>query len=250
MSKFVVLLFAALVSSCTNRTPTNEVAGDHASVDRVILITLDGLRWQELFSGADPYLIDSEEFTHDPAALKSTYWAETPEKRRELLMPFFWRVIDRDGVLLGDRTTGSMVDVTNQRVFSYPGYNEILTGFADDSIDSNDKIPNRNVTILEWVNQQPGFDGSVAAFGSWDVFPYIINEERAGIMVNAGYESFSDSTVNPSMAERLAVVNTLQKEIPHRWSSVRFDGFTHHFATEYLKHRRPRLLYISVRGNR
>jgi hypothetical protein len=38
--------------------------------------------------------------------------------------------------------------VTNGKKFSYPGYNEILTGSGDPRIDSNDKKPNRNVTVL------------------------------------------------------------------------------------------------------
>jgi hypothetical protein len=61
--------------------------------------------------------------------------------------------------------------------FSYPGYNEILTGKADDqNIFSNDKIPNPNETILEQFAKT--YDPlKVAAFGSWDVFDYIVNQE-------------------------------------------------------------------------
>jgi len=47
--------------------------------------------------------------------------------------------------------------------------------FADDErITSNDKIDNPNTTVLEFINQQPSYKGKVAAFASWDVFPYII----------------------------------------------------------------------------
>jgi hypothetical protein len=41
-----------------------------------------------------------------------------------------------------------------------------LCGFPDPRIDSNDKVPNPNVTLFEWLHQKPAFKGKVAAFGS------------------------------------------------------------------------------------
>ena len=97
-------------------------------------------------------------------------------------------MIVRQGQLHGNRSKGSEASVTNNMWFSYPGYNEILTGHADDErIKSNDKVPNPNVTVLEFVNQQEGFQGKVAASTSWDVFPFIINTQRSGVPVDAGH---------------------------------------------------------------
>ena len=108
--------------------------------------------------------------------------------RREKLLPFFWSVLATEGQLYGNRLEGSKVNVTNAHWFSYPGYNEILTGRADDRIDSNDKRENPNVTVLEFLHRLPQFRNAVAAFSSWDVFPHIINERRSGIPVNAGFQ--------------------------------------------------------------
>lgn len=208
----------------------------------VFLITLDGLRWQELFSGADPALLHDERFVEDPDALAERFGADDPKARREALLPFFWSVVAREGQLYGNRRLGSAVEVTNGHRFSYPGYNEILTGFADDArIDSNDKVPNPNVTVLEYVNRQPDFAGRVAAFGSWDVFPYIVNERRSGVPVNAGFRP----ATGDDLTERERFLNELQREVPSPWRTVRFDAFTHHYAFEYLKKRHPRLLYIA-----
>ncbi|MDH3710062.1 MAG: alkaline phosphatase family protein [Cyclobacteriaceae bacterium] len=209
--------------------------------ENVFLITLDGLRWQELFSGADSSLIIDEDYVGDPEALQQLFWRDTEEQRRETLMPFFWHEIGVQGQLLGNRTLGSKVNCTNQQWFSYPGYNEILSGFADDQrINSNDKMPNPNKTVLEFLHNQEKFKGKVAAFGSWDVFPFIVNEERSGIPVNAGFEQ------NPSPpTPKEAFLDELQQQIPSPWSTVRFDAFTHHYAMEYLKKNTPRLLYIA-----
>ncbi|HLU93432.1 MAG TPA: alkaline phosphatase family protein [Membranihabitans sp.] len=231
---FVIIMVGMMISAPAQVT---------TAVDepKVVLITLDGLRWQELFSGADRSLIVHPDYVSDTAALWDKFWREDANKRRDVLLPFFWNVIAKQGQIYGNREEENMVNLTNQMWFSYPGYNEILTGKADDDrIDSNDKSNNPNVTVLEFIHQKPAFRGKVAAFASWDVFPYIINEERSGIPVNSGYEQIP----NPD-TEVEKLINRLQNETPKLWSSVRLDAFTHHLALTHLKTQKPRLLYIS-----
>src|SRR5262245_6615164 len=103
----------------------------------VVLVTLDGLRWQELFGGADSTLVGERRYVRDTTALRTEFWRVTAAERRTVLMPFFWSTIARQGQLYGNRARASRVDVTNTKRFSYPGYNEILTGFADPGITSN-----------------------------------------------------------------------------------------------------------------
>ncbi len=208
--------------------------------ENVILITLDGFRWQEVFTGADSILLSDENYVKDSEGLTKMFWNDDMSERRETLLPFFWKTLANEGQLYGNRTYGNKVDVTNGLFFSYPGYNEILTGYADERINSNDKINNPNTTVLEFINNQKAFTGKVAAFGSWDVFPYIINEERSRVLVNAGFEPAVGN-----LTENEKLLNKLQTEIPQEWSTVRFDAFTHHFAKEYLEKHQPKLLYIS-----
>ncbi|MEQ8359477.1 MAG: sulfatase-like hydrolase/transferase [Cytophagales bacterium] len=213
-----------------------------SKTENVFIITLDGYRWQELYTGADPLLIKNDKYVKDAEYLSQMFWHDDPLKRREMLMPFFWNTISKQGQLYGNRAMGNKVDCSNSMWFSYPGYNEILTGYADDErITSNDKIENPNVTLLEYLNKQPPFKGKVAAFGSWDVFPYIINEARSGVSVNAGFESSTDG----NLTDKEVFLNQLQKEIPSPWGGVRLDAFTHYYALEYLKKNQPRVLYIA-----
>jgi hypothetical protein len=107
----------------------------------------------------------------DTNTLRSAFWRPTAQERREALLPFFWTEIVRRGQLFGNQAKGSVVTVTNGRKFSYPGYNEILTGAPDPRIDSNDKNQNTNVTVFEWLNGRPGLRNQVAVFGTWNVFP-------------------------------------------------------------------------------
>ena len=209
--------------------------------ENVILITFDGLRWQELFFGADSLLIDDSGYVEKPEGLVEDYWHTDYQKRREMLMPFFWNTIAKEGQLYGNRTLGSKVNCSNQMWFSYPGYNEILCGFADDErINSNDKLPNPNVTVLEYLNSQKKYKDQVYAFGSWDVFDYIINEQRSGIPVNNGFEKATGD-----LTEIEKFLNKIQDEVRSPWGSVREDVFTHHYAMECLKKEKPKVLYIS-----
>lgn len=211
--------------------------------ESVLLVTLDGLRWQELFGGADQSLINEKDGgVREPGQTLARFWRETPAERRRALMPFFWSKVAQEGQVFGDPAAGSVVSVTNGHYFSYPGYNEILTGAGDPRIDSNDKIPNPNVTVLEWLHGRPGFEGRVFAFASWDVFPFIINDRRSGIPVNAGWQRL---TGFEGEAEQ-EMLNSLADELPHYWANVRYDAFTYRGAAECLAGRRPRVLYVAL----
>jgi hypothetical protein len=205
-------------------------------------VTLDGLRWQEVFAGADSALLYDTARTPDRTA-RVRYWRPSPEARRVALMPFLWEVVATGGQLFGDRAAGGAMRVTNGRKFSYPGYQELLAGYPDSAIDSNDKKPNPNVTVLEWLQERPEFRGRVAAFGTWDVFPFIINEQRSGVPVNAGWENLALS--QPTRAESL--INELQAGLPRLLGeSERFDALTYAAAKEYLRRERPRVLYVAL----
>jgi hypothetical protein len=206
----------------------------------VIIITTDGFRWQELFSGADPALINSEKFTPDTSTMKAMYWAPTAEERRKKLMPFCWNVIGTKGQLYGNRTFQNKVNTANLFAISYPGYNELLSGFPDPEIKGNEKVNNPNETVLEYLSKQPGFEGKVAAFASWNVFPFILNRKRSGLPMNAGYEKIS----GPSAAEDL--VNQVQEESIAEKSETRYDALTFVAAKEYLKQYHPRVLFLGL----
>jgi hypothetical protein len=212
------------------------------SANKVVLITLDGYRWQELFSGADSLLITNGDYVDNPEALQREFWRPSATERRAVLNPFIWNKVAKMGQIHGNRTRGSKVNLTNYMWFSYPGYNEILTGRADDErISSNAKQPNPNITVLEQFAQERGNAKKVAAFGSWDVFDFIVNEQRSGVYTNSGFDLSTDYPL--SVNEQL--LNELQPVIPSPWGSVRLDGFTHQYAKAYLRKHHPDLIFIS-----
>src|SRR5882757_5072431 len=93
----------------------------------VVLIVSDGLRWQEIFTGADPTLLNDKEGGSwlAEADLRKRYWRPDADARRAALFPFLWGTVAHQGQLIGNQTKGSIARVTNGMAFSYPGYNEM-----------------------------------------------------------------------------------------------------------------------------
>src|SRR5476651_1377164 len=76
-----------------------------AHTRNVVLIVCDGLRWQEIFTGADPLLINEQaggSWTPE-AELRAKYWADDPLARRRLLFPFIWDTVGTRGQLFGNQ---------------------------------------------------------------------------------------------------------------------------------------------------
>ncbi len=209
--------------------------------ENVVLITLDGYRWQEFFQGADLPLMDQQKNLKDPN-VKEKFWRDDVHERRRALAPFIWSTFAENGQLYGNRLVGCKVNVTNNQWFSYPGYNEILTGKADDKrIHSNEKIYNPNLNVLEFINRQAGLEGKVAAFTSWDVFPYIINDKRSGVYVSSGANCIAGDNLN----DREKGLNQLINCIPNPLGDIRLDAFTFYFGLEYMKKNKPRVMYFA-----
>lgn len=209
--------------------------------ENVILLTLDGFRWQELFEGADSaILFNDKEYIKDKS-VRADFWGASSIERRQKLMPFFWTTLAEQGQLYGNRSYNNNVNCANPHWFSYPGYSELLVGFVDRRIRSNDTISNPNSTVLEFIAQQPGFKDSVAVFSTWDAMPFIVRSSTSGIFVNSGKNRASGD----SLSERELQLNELQNYIRNPYGS-RYDAFTFLYATEYLKRRRPRVMFISL----
>jgi len=247
----MALLFLGEIAVGQTPSPPQTTPSSQLKSRNVILITLDGLRWQEVFGGVDETLMDKDlGGVKDLPQLKQRFQRAMAVESRETLMPFFWKTLATQGVVFGDPDHESKAVVTNGLNFSYPGYSEILCGFTDPKVDSNAKKNNENVTVLEWLSLKPGFENSVAAFCSWDVFPFIINETRSGIPVNAGWEQLAGdprlSLPGSETATVYAELDQLSNEIPRYFPEVRFDYFTFRAAEEYLKSKKPRVLYVSL----
>ncbi len=206
---------------------------------RVVLVTADGLRWQELFSGFDKTIVEPKQ----AAPLAKKYDAPTPQERRNKLLPFLWKEIGQKGVVLGNREKGSEFRLKNPYRFSYPGYAEILTGQYLEAVKSNDAVRVPRETVLEYTVRSLSLPRTGAAvFASWDVIYFAACRTEGAVVANAGYQALP-----PELAGGpLETWNRLQFDILTPWDSVRDDAVTFQLAYEYLNRYKPTLLYLCL----
>ena len=98
------------------------------TTENIVIVTLDGMRWQEVFGGADSVLLYNKNYTKDSSGTFGKFWDHDANARRKKLFPFLWNTVVTKGQLYGNRWLGNKVDNANRYWFSYPGYNELFTG--------------------------------------------------------------------------------------------------------------------------
>lgn len=220
----------------------NAVPALAGKTQNVVLIVSDGLRWQEVFTGADPALLNDKEGGSwlPEAELRKRYWRDDVGARRAALFPFLWGTVARQGQLFGNQLKGSVAHVTNGKAFSYPGYNEMSTGYPNDAIDSNEFGPNPNATVFEWLNQLDEFRGKVAIFGTWSVYDNIFNKRRSGLVMQTGWTLPQKTQETPRDALLRELYGT----------TTRFDdedvanSFLQIPLLDYVKEEHPRVLFV------
>ena len=209
----------------------------------VVLVVSDGLRWQEVFTGAE------EDLLNDKAGgswmsgeeLRKRYWRSTANERRAALFPFLWGTVAKNGQIFGNQALGSVAHVTNGKAFSYPGYNEMSTGYPNDAIDSNEFGPNPNVSVFEWLNRSAEFKGRVAIYGTWNVYDYIFNRKRSGLVMQIG------CTLPPAVGKespRAALLRELYETTTRLDDEDCPNSFLQVPLIDYVKTGQPRVLFV------
>jgi hypothetical protein len=208
----------------------------------VVLIVSDGLRWQEIFTGADERLITDKSGGNwvAEAELRKRYWRADAEARRELLFPFLWGTVAKQGQIFGNRRKASDAHVTNGKAFSYPGYNEMSTGYPNDAIDSNEYGPNPTPSVFEWLNNFDEFRARVAIYGTWNAYDDIFNKARSGLVMQTGW----NLAPKAHETERDALLRELYS------TTTRFDeedvpnSFLQISLLDYIRTGQPRVLFV------
>jgi hypothetical protein len=207
--------------------------------ENLIIVTLDGYRWQEFFGGLQAKLLQST-FCHNPEALTRDFGAETPQESRRRIMPFIWDVVAREGLILGNPALGSNHRLSNPYWFSYPGYSELFCGRADRKINSNGYPRNPNFTLFDALAADIRFRGKMVVVGTWNAFPRIINARRNGTAYFVDMKPDSGS----GWRSRPLHFRSYLTRPPAPFSGAEKDTFTFRFALEYLARFKPRVIHI------
>lgn len=212
----------------------------------LVLVTLDGVRIQELFTGMDPVIANASETDsgiYEAGVTRERYWRDAPAARRERLMPFLWKTLAPNGIVIGNPALGSRMTVRNDQWFSYPGYSEILTGEPHAEIRSNDFVRYPHETVLDFVQRRLALEPvKVAQIGSWDGFKYAASQKDGSFFMSGAYDRIPPEL---STAE-LDLLGGLRREVMQLWEESSNDVLTFRMALGYLRRHEPRLLWIGL----
>ena len=147
-----------------------------------------------------------------------------------------------NGQIFGDRSRKAPTRLTNGLKFSYPDYSEMFCGFADPAITSNAKMANSNLSVLEFLSSKPAYKDRVAAFCTWDLFPFIVRSERNGLKVHVALQPLEGAP----LTDRQRMMNDMLPKLPRYWPDNCFDVVSMEYAREHLLRRKPRLLYLGL----
>jgi Type I phosphodiesterase / nucleotide pyrophosphatase len=232
----LLLVLAALTPAVAG------AAGASLRTRNVVLIVSDGLRWQEIFSGADPQLLNEKNggIWEKEQELRREFWRADVNERRKALFPFLWTTVAQHGQIFGNQTKGSIARVTNGMAFSYPGYNEMLTGHPDPRINSNEFGPNPNVTVFEWLNGLPDLNGRVSVYATWGTFKNIFNVARSHLPVQVGW----DPPYRGQLTPRQELLNQLYRFTGRLDDEDVYNAFLQVPLLESFRDQQPRVLFV------
>ncbi len=208
----------------------------------LVVILIDGYRWEELFNGADFDLLTNKKFNEvDSTRRMKEFWDDNLKKRRQKLMPFTWNYIAKHGQLYGDRKKGNKVNVKNPYWYSYPGRAEVFGGFVSQRIKSNKAMNNPDPDVLNFINKQKEYKGKVAAFTCWLQAGQNLNRENSDLLINVPWEDIKGNHLTD--AEVLA--NETQHYFPKVFGSIeRLDASVYALAKSYIQAKHPKVIYL------
>lgn len=200
---------ALLFTACGGRVA--EEYRPNAPTDyNVVLVTLDGVRWQELFGGEDPLL------------------ARNPE----VLFPHFWQRVAPRGVMYGDPATHGQMRVATAANASLPGYMSIyaetdqgcLTNFCP-------RIAVR--TFVDRLHDELGLpQEELAVFAAWAKLKLVVSARDKVALIRAGAHPAGND------------FSQLPRGEPDR--AYDFDRGTAMDGPYYLSESRPRFLHLAL----
>ena len=142
------------------------IASSIEDISNVILITVDGVRWQEFFNGSDSLLSKN---------ISSEYYGHA--------FPLFWEKYSHQSAIYGHHKSGSPMS-TNAVPVSLPGYKSIFLGH-DHDCDDNSCGRVQSETFPERLIHELNLDKlQVAGFASWGKIDQALEQNVGTIFIN------------------------------------------------------------------
>jgi hypothetical protein len=243
----LIIACASLLSACATRaawrepgcatdaTPPSSATPTAARpIRNVIIVTIDGVRWQEVFGGVDATLARS--------AGMSACAVTGPEA----LMPNVHHYFVEHGIVVGAPGYGEMV-ASGPNFVSLPGYEEIFTGRAS-RCTSNFCDHIRETTLIDELRAYTQLPpAKIAVITSWRTIERAAARDEENITISAGRHGgvTRDRVRVDATAAHLLDQASRSRAYPG-WLDYRPDRYTAALALAYVAKERPRFLFVGL----
>jgi hypothetical protein len=201
----------------------------------VVLVVLDGVRWQEVFGGADR-AIASRQRGPNPIA-----WANP-----RALMPNLHQMIETDGMVIGAPGHGAEMTTGGAQRISLPSYREIFTGRTDPGCQSNDCSRPLGRTLADDLYDVLG-PGEFAVIASWPKIARAASSDPSRFVLTTGRKLIGQGDVlrADDVISSLLDAGIHTSAFPGE-GDYRPDSLTERIALRYLATARPRFLFVGL----
>lgn len=220
-------------STPTSREPEAlEAQGRDDDGAAVMLVVLDGTRWQEVFVGADPQLSAT---------------AGVPVSSAEALMPHLHALVADRGAALGAPGHGPAISASGPNFVSLPGYTEIFGGRRVHECANNDCEPTRTPTVMDQARAVWRRTGDVAVFSSWQKIERAASVDPGSLVLSSGRDmAFHADVLRVDDVTRHWLEEGARADAFPGYNDYRPDRFTAALALRYLEVERPRLMFLGL----
>lgn len=185
----------------------------------VILVTLDGVRFQEFFDGVQR--------------------RSNLPKGTELLPKL------KESVKKGEAFLIKNMTIANTAALSLPGYRSILTGDFEKKCKTNNCSNIGRETIFDYLADLGLAKNQLGAFASWVKVGVALESRSGNVTRSVEMEDYVDSGLSPEDQSRVtSIQNAMTTDLPG-WKGSRFDKYTHELGKIFIKTHQPQFTFIS-----
>jgi len=196
----------------------------------VVLVVIDGARWQEIFLGTDRAQLDAHGL--DPKTYAAT---------ADSLFPYLSELARR-GASLGAPGHGAPFLASGPNFVSLPGYTEVLTGHPATCQENDCEPPGQ--TIFDVFG-----DARVTVlFVSWDRLGFFAPHLSSGVVVSAGRLAPPPSALVASTDPTLASLAIAAQSEPAGLGGAEYrtDVHTSALGLAYFEREHPAFMFVSL----
>jgi hypothetical protein len=239
---FCAFALASCVAGVAPRTPESSASFERLqrrpelhNRGTVVVVALDGVRWQEVFEGVDPNLARAHKLARREVVSASQ------------LMPNLHHIIATRGSAIGAPDHGEPIVASGPNYVSLPGYIEMLSG-RPSQCQTNDCPPVEHPTLADDLSEWTGgWAADVAVIASWPGIAKAAARHPERIVLSAG------RTRGPTRhhlrydrtAAELLDAGARAAAYPG-WGDFRPDSMTAAIALRYLRKHRPTFLFVGL----